>query len=815
VSGTTDPLTQFVLKVHSRCDLACDHCYVYEGPDQSWRGRPAAIPEAVARQAAIRIAEHAQARRLSAVQVILHGGEPLLARPPRLRQVISELQSALGGVCDLDLRIHTNGVLLDEQACDLFAEHGVKVGISLDGYRAANDLHRRYADGRSSHAKVIAAINLLRGSRYRHLYSGLLCTIDTRNDPLGVYESLVALDPPRIDFLLPHATWEHPPIRNTAAEAEYADWLTIIFDRWLADGRPVRIRTFDSVISTLDGGSSLTEALGLGPASLAVIETDGSYEQADSLKTAYDGAPATGLNVFSHSLDQVAGHSGIAARQQGLAGLCQTCQRCPVVTSCGGGLYAHRYRAENGFDNPSAYCPDLLKMISHVHDRMATMNAASPAAPDYPTYAVSDASFQALAAGFGDAAGMGQLADAQRGLARQLLAAAEHALQAATRMLPAQLTADMNDAWVLLTKIDQDHPAALDAVLAHPYLRAWAVRCLDQIRNRPAGRLAPGSEAAADLSHLGAVAAAAAMQAGMDAVTVAPVTGDAVHLPGLGRLKFSGTDPASASVPGRAIVDLAQDAITIQTGAGQWVLSRDSVLARMPVTVPATVAGRAAEWQPARILAAPGLSVVLEDTDPYRDCHQWPASPRLATGEFLQWERQFREAWQLIQRDYPEYAPAIAASLTVIMPLQPGAEGRDVSAAARNAFGAVGIARPASPATLALLIMHEFQHVKLGAVLDEYDLYDAADNRLYHAPWRTDMRPLEGLLQGTYAHLAVTGYWRQRQSAASGAAAAEASEQFSRWHAHTRDAIATLLASGSLTPLGKMFVERMRQSIHA
>jgi hypothetical protein len=24
------PIDQFVVKVHSRCDLACDHCYVYE-----------------------------------------------------------------------------------------------------------------------------------------------------------------------------------------------------------------------------------------------------------------------------------------------------------------------------------------------------------------------------------------------------------------------------------------------------------------------------------------------------------------------------------------------------------------------------------------------------------------------------------------------------------------------------------------------------------------------------------------------------------------------------------------------------------------
>ena len=54
-------------------------------------------------------------------------------------------------LCDLDLRIHTNGVLLTERFCELFAEHGVKVGISIDGDRAANDRHRRYADGRSSY----------------------------------------------------------------------------------------------------------------------------------------------------------------------------------------------------------------------------------------------------------------------------------------------------------------------------------------------------------------------------------------------------------------------------------------------------------------------------------------------------------------------------------------------------------------------------------------------------------------------------------------------------------------------------------------
>ena len=82
MGGPVVPLRQFVLKVHSRCDLACDHCYVYQSADQSWRDRPMAISDETIAWTAQRIAEHAKAHQLPAVQVVLHGGEPLLAGPP-------------------------------------------------------------------------------------------------------------------------------------------------------------------------------------------------------------------------------------------------------------------------------------------------------------------------------------------------------------------------------------------------------------------------------------------------------------------------------------------------------------------------------------------------------------------------------------------------------------------------------------------------------------------------------------------------------------------------------------------------------------
>ena len=311
------PLSQFVLKMHSRCDLACDHCYVFEHADQSWRGRPKVISGEILDLTARRIAEHARAHRLDdRVRRPARRGAP----PRRAGGAApggGELRSALSGVCALDLRIHTNGVTLDEKFCDLFAEFGILVGVSLDGDRAANDLHRRYRGGRSSHDQVLRAIALLNSPRYRHLFAGLLCTIDLRNDPAVVYDALAELAPPRIDFLLPHATWEEPPARP-AGSMSYGDWLLTVHDRWTAAGRPMGVRVLDSVLRTLRGASSLTESLGLAPVELAVIETDGSLEQADSLKTAYDGAPDTGMNVTDDSLDAMAAHPGIVARQLGL-----------------------------------------------------------------------------------------------------------------------------------------------------------------------------------------------------------------------------------------------------------------------------------------------------------------------------------------------------------------------------------------------------------------------------------------------------------------------------------------------------------------
>jgi uncharacterized protein len=277
------------------------------------------------------------------------------------------VRAAVGSDITVHCLVQTNGVRLDEAFLALFDRLGVGVGVSLDGDQIAQDRHRKFANGRGSHAAVGAGLALLSSPRYRHLFGGLLSVVDLRNDPQATYEALLAYDPPKVDFLLPHGTWDDPPPGRAADPAltPYADWLIPIFDAWYREPR-TQVRFFTEIVRSLLGGTSASESVGLAPTAFVVVEANGAVEQVDTLKATYHGASHTGLHVLRDSFDAALLLPEIATRQMGLEGLCVECRECRIRLVCGGGLYAHRYRSGSGFANPSVYCPDLMRLIDHV-----------------------------------------------------------------------------------------------------------------------------------------------------------------------------------------------------------------------------------------------------------------------------------------------------------------------------------------------------------------------------------------------------------------------------------------------------------------
>lgn len=153
--GKVRPLREWVIKVSQDCNLACDHCYVYELRDTSWRHKPGVIAKESVAQLTERIAEHAQIHALPEISIVLHGREPPLAGKQRIEHLVPVLRSTLRGVSDCDISLQRNGTLLDPDWLDLFRQYGVPVGVSLDGDRTANDRHRRSGNGRSSYTAVL------------------------------------------------------------------------------------------------------------------------------------------------------------------------------------------------------------------------------------------------------------------------------------------------------------------------------------------------------------------------------------------------------------------------------------------------------------------------------------------------------------------------------------------------------------------------------------------------------------------------------------------------------------------------------------
>jgi uncharacterized protein len=215
-------------------------------------------------------------------------------------------------------------------------------------------------------------------------------------------------------------------------------------------------------------------------------------------------------------------------------------------------------------------------------------------------------------------------------------------------------------------------------------------------------------------------------------------------------------------------------------------------------------------WQPTRrVVLEDGWTVRIEDGDPARKCHRWPSTGRLRDDEEQQWRAALADAWQLIRAEVPGYAPGLRAALRTVVPLLRDESGSQRASTARHAFGSVAAAL-AEPSELAVMLVHEFQHGKLGAVLELHDLYDERSDARMTVGWRPDPRPVEGVLQGIYAHAAVADIHRARLGRNESAA-----KLYARYRRWTVEAIAGLRKTGALMPLGEEFVDRVEATVWA
>ena len=166
------------------------------------------------------------------------------------------------------------------------------------------------------------------------------------------------------------------PIRARYGPTPCAGYLIPIFDDWWFESSlEVWIRELWNIARVVMGGTSRLEMIGNPPLRLVCIETDGSIQGLDKLRSCEDGLSTMPLNVHDCDFNEIAARSPFHAEVMdglpidGLA-LPSGCRGCRERETCAGGHLPNRYSSARGFDNPSVWCADMLNLFAHVRERM-------------------------------------------------------------------------------------------------------------------------------------------------------------------------------------------------------------------------------------------------------------------------------------------------------------------------------------------------------------------------------------------------------------------------------------------------------------
>lgn len=359
-------ITSFVLKIASRCNLNCSYCYMYNLGDKTYLKQPKFMSLNTIEALAIRIRNYSRNYQVSTIQIVFHGGEPLLASKEYFENSLRIFKETVPEV-NFIYTVQTNGVLLDDEWYDFFNKHNIIVGISIDGPKDYHDKFRIYNNGRGSYDKVAEAVRL---GVTKYNLRGILNVINTEIPPIHFYEEMKKLGIKNVNLLLPDGHYDNLPDgfeKERMYELNYtpyADWLIELFLIWKEDDERPRIKFFEQFIRMIIGEDNIgNQNFGKTTNGVLIIETDGGIEVADSLRACYEGITRNDLNVCNNEISAIFSHKLFQVYYNAHEMVCKDCLACSLYEICGGGFLGTRYSYKNGFYNKMIYCKDIIKLL--------------------------------------------------------------------------------------------------------------------------------------------------------------------------------------------------------------------------------------------------------------------------------------------------------------------------------------------------------------------------------------------------------------------------------------------------------------------
>jgi uncharacterized protein len=334
------------------CNLDCDYCF-YLSKESLYPSGRTRMDEDVLR---IYLRQLLESQRSREVTVAWQGGEPTLMGLDFFRRAVDIVRAHRRPGTTVTHTVQTNGVLLDDEWCRFFREHGFLVGLSLDGPRPMHDAYRRDKGRNPTFAEVLRAARRLK----RHgVETNILCTVHAANadHPLAVYRFL--RDEVGADFLQLIPIVERTTEGVTERSVRPVQWgrfLVSVFDEWLE--RDVG-RAFVQIFE-----ASLASWMGLTPALCIFAETCG-----DALALEHNGD----LYACDHFVELEHRLGNIREARQRAFGrhkrdsLPQFCRTCDVLFACRGECPRNRFiQTPDGKPGLNYLCQGYKAYFRHI-----------------------------------------------------------------------------------------------------------------------------------------------------------------------------------------------------------------------------------------------------------------------------------------------------------------------------------------------------------------------------------------------------------------------------------------------------------------
>jgi len=296
------------------------------------------------------------------VKVTFHGGEPLSAGHELWRQALDGLRDRFG-IGGYEVALQSNLWALDDVFCELFAEHRVEVGTSVDGPEDITDSQR----GAGYFARTMAGVGR---ARARGLDVGCIATFTAASAPRWrvVFDFFVEHQLGwSVHAAVPRLGGPTSSLRLTPAA--YRDLLLDLADAYVDRRHDTDISSLNQVFRGVASGEGKVCTFRDCSRMFLAIDPEGGIYHCQRLA----GRPEWRLGDLHDeptSEELYASPVGVRLRERE-ARVADVCGECPHLAYCRGGCPYNAWASGGVEATIDPYCEAYRAVFDHVQQRLA------------------------------------------------------------------------------------------------------------------------------------------------------------------------------------------------------------------------------------------------------------------------------------------------------------------------------------------------------------------------------------------------------------------------------------------------------------